>query len=137
MAQRPKSTSQSIPRRFSSRFSHMCLVFGVRSSWAVLFLIVRPPLAVSIIILVLVEFFFLPLGILLRWLAAGVIQRKRVRIVISTIVLVFLSFALGFGSLLAKRAQVQSPFEQLEIGISLVIAAAVVTLGLFKRSEVL
>lgn len=101
----------------------------------VLFCIVRPLFAVSILLFTLFTALFLPFGMLLKWLANGIVQRKRARTVFSVLVLVFLSCTQGFVPLFARSQKNQSPFEHLLIGIAMLFVAVITSMGLTKGAR--
>jgi hypothetical protein len=96
---------------------------------------VNVPVGASVLLLSLFTAVFVPLGILLKWLANGLILRKRVRTGLSILALAFLGFTTGFGPLLTKSQPALDRPDECLVGIAFLSAAAVAALGLTKRAR--
>jgi hypothetical protein len=96
---------------------------------AFLLFYLRKTLVVSAFIFLLFTAIFLPLGLLLRWLAHGMIERKRMRLGLSAIVLGLLGILNVFAPPFSQRHLGPRLIEQLGIGILLLCSAAIAAVG--------
>jgi hypothetical protein len=95
----------------------------------------RRTLVTSAMAVLLVTAFCLPLGLLLRWLAHGMIERKRTRLGLSAIVLGLWGILYGFVPLFSQRHLEPRLFEQLGMGILLLCSAAIAAVGSIKSAR--
>src|ERR1022692_4710639 len=58
---------------------------------------VKAPTGATVVAFVIIWLPFLFLGVLLKWMANGMIQRRRLSISFSVVVLILLSYGFGFG----------------------------------------
>ena len=103
-------------------------------AFALFFMTKTSPL-ISLLILLFVTSILLLLGFLLRWLAHGVIQRKWARTGLSVLILGLWGIKQGLSPLLLRNGSARRTFENPEMGIALICAAAVAALGLTKHAR--
>jgi hypothetical protein len=95
-----------------------------------------PTLALLLILLPCIAIFVI-LGFLLKWVALGIIRRKRPVIVLSVLVLTAWAFILGRSVLLPQNHSISKAFEVSLQAIALLGAGCVTALGLTKGANTL
>jgi hypothetical protein len=101
----------------------------------VAFCVEKWPVGESLGLLAYVTAIFFPLGLLLKWMARGLVLRKKLRTFLTTFILSCLGLRIGL-SPLVMEAQSDSPaIDRYLIGIVFLSAAVVAALGLTKRAR--
>jgi hypothetical protein len=114
---------------YMSFFSWLFIVWIPVFLIAVIFFVAKVPAPTSFVALLIFSMLLMPLGILLKWLADGIIQRKWARMGLSVLVLGFLSIKLGFSPPHVAGRLTSTAFERSVVGIGLLSAALVLALG--------
>ena len=91
--------------------------------------------AVGTIQLLVLALLFPLLGLLLKWLARGVLGRKRVRMVLLSIALAYLGVSPFLVLIFLDRGSAGRVFVLSVQGVAYLVAAAVVALGLTARAR--
>ena len=94
-----------------------------------LFYLTKTKVLASVLGVLVVTAICFPLGLGLRWLARGIIQRKRTRLGLSAIVLGLWGILYGFVPLFSQRQLGPKLYERLGMGILFLCSAAIAALG--------
>jgi hypothetical protein len=95
----------------------------------------KVPAPTSFIIFSFFTITLLPVGLLLKWLARGIIQRKRVRMVLSALIFGFLGVRFVFFSSLLGDRYSSTSFDRFVMVIEFLSAAVVLIMGLIKGAR--